>query len=173
MIKLYSNGKVTTLGPWMGHDPSRIVYPAVSSCLTITCVVGNVLYGMHLACVLTDKEKVDGDLETFGDEVARAGTLTAVYVIGVFGSWVRGPRNMSGYQWNDGSLPQRLADVLQFTGNLRIAEASGKINVMLNDGVVTCSVDSATVAPPFEYVAVACTPKPKKKTDSNESCVIL
>lgn len=122
MISLGSNGDFGQEGqlPWMGSDP-YIRYPAVSSCVTITCVVGETLVGCHLFARNTP-EKMDQSLAAFAKSAKGA---TAMCIAGVFNSWQ--PNDVRNFtRYNYVSLSIKICGLIGFKGKVVFEDTSGR-----------------------------------------------
>lgn len=142
MKKLNSNGIKTEGQEWHGIDASKITYPAVSSCVTVTCVVKNELAGLHLAS-MPGAEITDNDIATYG-KIARG--ATAMYVVGMLSRrWeAASARNRSGLTYggaSGGTLIARLRESTRFAGVVSVSDTSAlgdelEIIASLSSGVV-------------------------------------
>ena len=146
MIELASNGRIGDGAASQGVDPKGIKYPAVSSCITITCVNANGLAGIHLFRGNTQAD-TDTDLTAFAQ---LAGTATAVYLVGMItsGMWTTvNVRNRTGYAYdnpaNGGTLVAKIRAVLNnYVGNVYVYDTSnlaGSVDLSagLNQGAVS------------------------------------
>lgn len=123
MIKLASNGNKGTGDAWCGRDPASIVYPHVSSCITVTCVARGQLAGAHLSIYPT-REETDADLAVFAPLAAGA---SAMYVIGVLEGWSAQRRNRTGLHYQGlggGSLIARLREAVGYDGVVQTCDTS-------------------------------------------------
>jgi len=125
MIRLNSNAIKTQGQQWYGRDAAQIVYPSVSSCITVTCVVGEMLAGLHLAS-MAGSEITNKDISTFGTIAEGAG---AMYVAGMLSRrWTTsGVKNQTGliYQGIDGgTLIARLREATGYAGVVNVCDTS-------------------------------------------------
>jgi len=163
-MRLASNGIKTAA--WYGTDASRIVYPHVSSCVTVTCLTRGRLAGLHLAMFLR-QEETDEDLHTFATVAKGA---TSMYLIGMLGGWMDGnARNRTGLHYQStgkGTLIERLRDILEYDGIVHVCNTSGlsgeiEIVASLSQGGVSftwsdeCGEDPALAKPLTQFQAVA------------------
>lgn len=179
MKRLNSNGIKTAGQEWFGLDASQIVYPAVSSCVTVTCVVKGGLAGLHLAS-MPGADITDKDIATYG-RIARG--ATAMYVVGMLSyRWAtESARNRSGLTYggaDGGTLIARLRQATGFAGVVSVSDTSDvggelEITASLTSGVVTFAYSVSDGAPQpltaFDYVAGDVMFAPQK----SGCCVIL
>lgn len=126
MKKLNSNGIKTQGQEWYGVDKLEIFYPAVSSCITITCVVKGGLAGLHLASM---SFSTDADIAEYG-KIAQG--ATAMYVVGMLSlRWEstshEAKRNYTGLTYgaaDGGTLIARLREKTGFAGVVRVNDTS-------------------------------------------------
>lgn len=88
MKSLKSNGMLSD-GEWMGVD-TELSYPAVDTCITVTCLVGDKLAGCHLFHhwkPLDSKSHHDKCVTEFANEVKKLGAVKAMYIIGNVDHW--------------------------------------------------------------------------------------
>ena len=88
MKSLKSNGLLSD-GEWMGVD-TEIEYPGVDTCITVTCLVGNMLVGCHLYHYWrpgNTEEHHNACLSDFANEALKHGAVKAVYIVGNVGHW--------------------------------------------------------------------------------------
>ncbi len=126
MIKLNSNGVKTPGQEWYGTDPVEILYPSVSSCIAVTCVVKDGLSGLHLAAMLY-ADMTDKDIAAYGEIVKNP---TAMYVVGMLSRrWAAdSPRNFTKLTYGSddgGTLIARLRKATQFAGVVFVSDTSG------------------------------------------------
>ncbi|OUR89164.1 hypothetical protein A9Q81_22285 [Gammaproteobacteria bacterium 42_54_T18] len=105
MITLASNGPSLEPGIWHGVDGREILYPAVSTCITVSCVAGDKIIGIHLF-YHNQAEKTELDLATFAREVKEQGAdVKSVYIVGMLTrSWQAAQKNWTGLFADDGTL---------------------------------------------------------------------
>ena len=185
MIRLNSNGVKTPGQQWYGRDASQIVYPEVSSCITVTCVVDAGLAGLHLAS-MPGADMTNDDIATFA---SIAGGASAMYVVGMLERrWeTSSVKNRTGltYQGVDGgTLVARLREATGYDGVVNVCDTSAvgvelTITASLARGVVTfvSSGSSGGGAQPlagFVFVAgnVILRPPPKSSGGCG-GCIIL
>ena len=185
MIELASNGVKTPGQEWYGRDASQIAYPAVSSCITVTCVVPSGLAGLHLASMLP-ADLTNKDIATFA---AIAKGASAMYVVGMLSSrWATASvRNRTGLTYTgsgDSTLIARLREATGYDGVVNVADTSeigGEITITasLARGVVTFTTSTSEALLPqpltaFEFVAgnVMLGPPPKSSGGCC-GCIIL
>lgn len=133
MISLMSNGRLAVANPeWCGVDAAEIRYPAVSTCITVTCIAGGKLVGAHLFYLNTN-DVTTTDLETFGALARSQGLVNWVGVVGMIDYWTTGcARNRTGYLTDDGTLFAKLRTVLGYVGGIATynATAQGEIDLL-------------------------------------------
>ena len=162
MIKLASSGYKASGKRWYGVDPNAIVYPHVSSCVTVTCVTPAGLAGLHLAYVLS-QEETRADLATFAPCAEGA---TSLYVIGVLGAWVPGGKNRTGLHYQGqggGTLIERLREATGYGGVVQTCDTQAfssevRLRATLTRGVATFTWEVHAAPNPlpvthFEHVA--------------------
>ena len=180
MIELNSNGIKPPGQEWCGTDPVEILYPSVSSCITVTCVVEEGLAGLHLAAMLY-AEMTDKDITAYGEIVKNP---TAMYVVGMLSRrWAAdSQRNFTGLTYGSssgGTLIARLREATQFAGVVFVCDTSGlgeELDITATRSLA--GVEFAYVGPDgskqtlttFERVAGSVPFAPQKKSGG---CIIL
>jgi hypothetical protein len=179
--KLNSNGIKSKDQEWYGLDALKIVYPAVSSCVTVTCVVKNALAGLHLAS-MPFVEITNQDIADYG-KIAKG--ATAMYVVGMLSRrWTtKSLHNQSGLIYGStdgGTLIARLREATGFAGVVLVSDTSElgselEITASLTSNVVTFTyvVNSDSLPQKlttFEQVGGNVMFEPHKKSGG---CVIL
>ncbi|GLQ88865.1 hypothetical protein [Dyella flagellata] len=155
MKKLNSNGIKTADQEWYGVDKLGILYPAVSSCVTVTCVVKGGLAGLHLAS-LAFPAVTDADIAEYG-KVAQG--ATAMYLVGMLSlRWEddskESKRNFTGLKYgaaDGGTLIARLREKTGFTGVVWVKDTSSlagelEITATLAEGAVIFKVAATNLA---------------------------
>ena len=181
MKKLNSNAIKSIGQEWYGLDASQIVYPDVSSCVTVTCVVKGGLAGLHLAS-LAGPDITDKDIAVYG-KIAKG--AKAMYVVGMLSRrWeTESVYNRSGLTYGTGSggtLIARLRDATGFTDDVVfVKDTSGlgdelKITASLASDIVAFTYAEsdglAQTIDKFEQVAGTVMFGPQKKSGG---CAIL
>ena len=122
-ISLMSNGRIGSLGAWCGTDADEIIYPAVSTCVTVTARTPNGLVGAHFFRG-NPPSVMNGDIAEFATLANDTGRVNQVYVVGHFGEWI-GIRNRTGYTVAENSLIRKLADDMGYHGGFATRDISG------------------------------------------------
>ena len=151
MKRLNSNGIKTSGQEWCGVYKLEIIYPQVSSCITVTCVVKGGLAGLHLA---STSFSTDADLIDYG-KIAKG--ATAMYVVGMLSRrWQEdsdsseAKKNWTGLTYgasDGGTLIARLRRETEFTGVVRVNDTSSvagelEITATLAESTVIFKVSS-------------------------------
>lgn len=179
MKRLNSNGIKTPGQEWYGVDKLGIVYPEVSSCVTVTCVVKGGLAGLHL---MSMSFSTDEDIAAYG--VVAQGA-TEMYVVGMLSRrWettsaeASKNRTQLNYGAGDGgTLIARLRKATGFAGVVSVSDTSSlgaelEITAQLAVGAVIFKVtaDQKEKQLVFTYVGGdVILPSPK----STPCCIIL
>lgn len=88
MKSLKSNG-IGSDGEWMGVD-TKLEYPGVDTCVTVTCLVGTKLVGCHLFASWKFSFQTDHHnkcVSDFAKAAKKLGPIKAMYIIGNVGYW--------------------------------------------------------------------------------------
>lgn len=126
MLSLGSNGPTLEQNRvWHGVDGSQIVYPSVSTCITVTCVAGSKLIGCHLF-YRNQPDKMNDDLKTFGDLAKAQGSVSSMYVVGMLDSWKASKANWTRYYSDDGTLYRKLREVTGYLLGIAEYDTSGQ-----------------------------------------------
>jgi hypothetical protein len=180
MIKLASNGRAS-YSVFMGTDAEKIVYTEVVTCITVTCVVGKKLAGIHLFC-MAGEYFTNKDLTDFG---GIADGASAMYIAGMISkAWDdTGSKNNTGLKYSSGTggtLIDTLRHMTGYDGVVYVYDTSDCGSELTITASLTGSAAAFTYEPKdgtpktisitdFQMVAGNIMPTPKKKA----KCVIL
>lgn len=127
-IELISNESRRASGdtrPWMGTDPSLIVYPGLDICLSITCVLGKpgaatMIAGAHLMPYRGGDNTTDDIAEFAG--IAK--NPLSVHVVGWMGSWsgVKPSPDAAFSADTGGTLIEAICSSLKYTGTVNVID---------------------------------------------------
>lgn len=150
MIRLGSNGRGSKDAlPWLGTD-KVISYPQVSTCITVTAVVGSTLVGCHLFYLMTNEQTVQ-DLAEFGRMAAGA---SKIYLVGMLTNWAGTGRNRTGLSHVDGSLLDAICNACSYTGVVEVYDTSGKGEIVITAEYVSAGVARISYGKDAEDVQV-------------------
>ncbi len=128
---------------YYGGTSNIIEYRDIKSCITLTCIVGDQLIGIHLFH-RNSAAYFARDLDLLAELVSVYGEIKAIYVVGALkNNWYRGRPNSTGYYCDDGSFYGKVRQMLAYTFSIDVFDTSDEGEVSITASMLGSNVSFA------------------------------